>query len=95
MFVCSRELWPSLFVCLSPTVVHSAEYFVLIFFLIFAQNIDRGYTLEPPRRGVSNEYPQFMFWTKDKKILVGIPLQTPVFPNKSGFEGVIIAWSFS
>ena len=31
-------------------------------FLIFAQNIDRGYTLEPPRRGGSNEYPQSMFY---------------------------------
>ena len=30
-------------------------------FLIFAQNIDRGYTLEPPRWGGSNEYPQSMF----------------------------------
>ena len=30
-------------------------------FLIFAQNIDCGYTLEPPRRGGSNEYPQSMF----------------------------------
>ena len=26
-----------------------------------AQNIDYGYSLEPPRRGGSNEYPQFMF----------------------------------
>ena len=30
-------------------------------FLIFAQNIDCGYTLEPPRQGGSNEYPQSMF----------------------------------
>ena len=30
-------------------------------FLIFAQNIDRGYTLEPPQWGGSNEYPQSMF----------------------------------
>ena len=30
-------------------------------FLIFAQNIDSGYTLELPRRGSSNEYPQSMF----------------------------------
>ena len=37
-------------------------------FLIFAQNIDCGYTLEPPRRGGSNEYPQSMFWSKNKKI---------------------------
>ena len=31
------------------------------FFLIFAQNIDRGYTLEPPHRGGSNEYPESTF----------------------------------
>ena len=36
-------------------------------FLIFAQNIDCGYTLEQPRRGGSNEYPQSMFWDKNKK----------------------------
>ena len=34
---------------------------VYIIFLIFAQNIDCGYPLEPPRRGSSNEYPQSMF----------------------------------
>ena len=36
-------------------------------FLIFAHNIDCGYTLEPPRRCGSNEYPQSMFWSKNKK----------------------------
>ena len=36
-------------------------------FLIFAQNIAYGYTLEPPQRGGSNEYPQSMFWSKNKK----------------------------
>ena len=51
-------------------------------FLILAQNRDCGYTLEPARRGGSNEYPQFMFWSKNKKI--GIPLQTPVLLYKSG-----------
>ena len=30
-------------------------------FLISAQNIDCGYSLEPPHRGGSNEYPQSMF----------------------------------
>ena len=34
---------------------------VYIVFLISAQNIDYGYSLEPPRRGGSNEYPQSMF----------------------------------
>ena len=45
-------------------------------FLIFAQNIDCGYTLEPPRRGGSNEYPQFMFWSKNKK-----NRYTPAYPS--------------
>ena len=56
-------------------------------FLIFAQNIDCGNTLEPPRRGGSNEYPQPMFWSKNKK--KGIPLHTPVLLYKSGVEGGI------
>ena len=32
------------------------------YFHIYAQNIDCGYSLEPPRRGGSNEYPQSMFF---------------------------------
>ena len=47
-------------------------------FLIFAQNIDCGYTLEPPRRGGSNEYPQSMFWSKNKK-----NMYTPAYPRFS------------
>ena len=35
-------------------------------FHISAQNIDCGYSLEPPRRG-SNEYPQSMFLSRNKK----------------------------
>ena len=34
---------------------------VYIISFISAQNIDCGYSLEPPRRGGSNEYPQSMF----------------------------------
>ena len=49
-----------------------------IFLLIFAQNIDCGYTLEPPRRGGSNEYPQSMFWSKNKK-----NRYTPAYPSFS------------
>ena len=41
---------------------------VYIIFLISAQNIDCGYSLEPPRRGGSNEYPQSMFWADIWKI---------------------------
>ena len=36
-------------------------------FYISAQNIDCGYSLEPPRRGGSNEYPQSMFLSRNKK----------------------------
>ena len=41
---------------------------VYVIFLISAQNIDCGYSLEPPRRGGSNEYPQSMFWAEIWKI---------------------------
>ena len=41
---------------------------VYIIFLISAQNIESGYSLEPPRRGGSNEYPQSMFWAEIWKI---------------------------
>ena len=65
-------------------------------FLILAQNIDCGYTLEPPRRGGSNEYPQPMFCEEvltcihnlcfgaKKKRKIGIPLHTQVLLYKSG-----------
>ena len=39
------------------------------FFHISAQNIDCGYSLEPPRRGGSNEYPQSMFLVEIRKIM--------------------------
>ena len=36
-------------------------------FHISSQNIDCGYSLEPPWRGGSNEYPQSMFLSRKKK----------------------------
>ena len=39
-------------------------------------NIDYGYTLEPTCQGSANEYPQSMFWIKNKKIRY-----TPVNPS--------------
>ena len=35
-----------------------------LFFFISAQKIDCGYSVKPPRRGGSNEYPQSMFWAE-------------------------------
>ena len=46
-------------------------------FHISAQNIDCGYSLEPPRRGGSNEYPQSIFLRRNKKKI----LYTPVNPS--------------
>ena len=45
-------------------------------FHISAQNIYCGYSLEPPRRGGSNEYPQYMFLADIRKIMY-----TPVNPS--------------
>ena len=36
-------------------------------FHISARNIDRGYSLEPPRGGGSNEYPQSMLLSRNMK----------------------------
>ena len=41
---------------------------VYIIFLISAQKHRLWYSLEPPRRGGSNEYPQSMFWAEIRKI---------------------------
>ena len=44
-----------------------------------AQSIDCGYSKEPLRRGGSNEYPQSMFLSRNKR-----NSETPVFLYKSG-----------
>ena len=41
---------------------------IYIIFLICAQNIDCGYSLELPHWGSSTEYPQYMFWAEIWKI---------------------------
>ena len=52
-------------------------------FLISAQSIHCGYSLEPPRRGGSNEYPQSIFLRRNKKNKV-YPLKPSVLLYKSG-----------
>ena len=47
-----------------------------VIFLIFAQNINGEYTLEPHQQGGSNEYPQLMLCSKYKK-----NMYTPVNPT--------------
>ena len=55
-------------------------------FHISAQNIDYGYSLEPPRRGGSNEYPQSMFLSRNKKNNV-YPCKPQFYFIKVGFKG--------
>ena len=85
-FICSSRYFASLYI--TKTCPCNIQRFLKLWknenfqlknfdiFLIFAQNIDCGYTLEPPRRGGSNEYPQSMFWSKNKK-----NRYTPPYPS--------------
>ena len=51
---------------------------------ISAQNIDCGYTLEPPRRGGYNEYPQSMFLSRNKT--------NNVYPSKPQFYNIKVVF---
>ena len=58
-------------------------------FHISAQNIDCKYSLKPPRRGGSNEYPQSMFLSRNKKNNVYL-CKPQFYYIKVGFKGVKI-----
>ena len=55
------------------------------YFPYFCSKHRLWYSIEPPRRGASNEYPQSVFWAEIRKIMY-----TPVYYIKMGFEGVKI-----
>ena len=72
---------------ISPPKTESFQIKILIvFFYISAQNIDCGYTLELPHRGGSNEYPQSMFLSRNKKNNV-YPYKPQFYYIKVGFKG--------
>ena len=58
-------------------------------FHISAQNIDCVYSLEPPQLCGSNEYPQSMFLSRNKKNTV-YPCKPQFYYIKVGFKGVKI-----
>ena len=58
-------------------------------FHISAQNIECGNSLESPRRGGSNEYPQFMFLSRNKKNSA-YPCKPQFYYIKVGLKGVKI-----
>ena len=74
---------------ISPPKTESFQIKILIFFHISAQNIDCGYSLEPPRRGGSNEYPQSIVLSRNKKNNV-YPCKPQFYYIKVGFKGVKI-----
>ena len=55
-------------------------------FSYFCSNIDCGYSLEPPLRGGSNEYPQSMFLSTNKEDNV-YPCKPQFYHIKMGFKG--------
>ena len=58
-------------------------------FHISVQKLDCWYSLEPPRRGGSNEYPQSMFLSRNKKNNL-YPCKPQFYYIKVGFKGVKI-----
>ena len=61
------KLTPETPVLYSKTGVYRGKHY---FFLFLLKTIDCGYSLEPPHRGGSNEYPQSMIWAEIWKISV-------------------------
>ena len=61
-------------------------FFFFIFCSYFCSNIDCGYSLEPPRRGGSNKYPQSIFLSRNKKNNV-YPCKPQFYYIKVGFKG--------
>ena len=58
-------------------------------FFIPAQNIDCGYSLEPPQWGGSTEYPQYNYVRAQKRKIMYTPVN-PSFTIKNGVKGVKI-----
>ena len=69
-----------------PTKNENFRIKILIFFHTSAQNIDCRYSLEPPQRGGSNEDPQSMFLSRNKKNNV-YPCKPQFYYIKVGLRG--------
>ena len=74
---------------ISPPKTENFQIKTSDIFHISAQNIDCRYTLEPPRRGGSNEYPQSTFLSRIKKNNI-YPYKPQFYYIKVGFKGVKI-----
>ena len=72
---------------ISPPKIENFQIKISDILHISAQNIDCGYSLEPPWRGGSNEYPQSMFLSRNKKNNA-YPCKPQFYYIKVGFKGV-------
>ena len=71
--------------CLCEVHVQLRFFTAVKMIIIFAQNIDRGYTLEPPHSGGSNEYPRSMYKSKNEKNVC--PCKPQFYYIKVGVRG--------
>ena len=73
-----------------------------LFFLFLLKNIDCGYSLEPPRRGGCNEYPQSIFLSRNmanirfflSEIFQFLVVKFPKYLNRRVFEMVLTFFLF-
>ena len=63
----------------------------MIFFLFLQENICRGYSLEAPRRGTSNEHPHHMFSWRNKKKIMWIP---PLTGSYETIYPILLCYSY-
>ena len=82
----SRKHADSNILKISPPKTENFQTKSFDIFHIPAQNIDCGYSLEPPPRGGSNEYPQSMFLGRNKKNNV-YPCKPQFYYIEVGFKG--------
>ena len=82
----NNEVYRSYITKILPRRNENFQIKILIFFHISAQNIDCRYSLEPPRCGGSNEYPQSMALSRNKKYNV-YPCKPQFYYTKVGFKG--------
>ena len=63
------------------------DNFQMIFFFILAKHIECGYSLEPPHRGGSNEYPHSMCLAKIRRKKTNTPVNPSFTIYKWGVRG--------
>ena len=87
-FTLRKHAYPNI-LKISPPKTGSFQTKNTDIFHISAQNIDCGYSFEPPHRGGSNEYPHSMFLSRNMKNNV-YPCKPQFYYIKVGFKEVKI-----